>query len=181
MRILSKRSEEKLWEIFPLGVVCSSSCVITSLITTLLPPLVSPLCVQVSAVRVRVPAACGGPEVSTDLPLRGKTPRRSEPFAPRSVGGARTPRIPSKGCSDPHSLRPGSVATNGISLSTGGAELAGQQLFIISVAFTGSRGGGGGSAPLRPLLTSPANITPLNPLPFSTQPAFFFYLHFFFF
>lgn len=132
------------------SLVCSSSCIITrhSIPTAFIPtnkltpfPSPSPLCAQVSAVRVRVPAACGGPEVSTDLPLRGKTPRRSEPFAPRSVGGARMCSVPSKGWSDPRAQHPGSVAANEISLRTGGAELAGQQLFIISVAFTGSRGG----------------------------------------
>lgn len=52
--------------------------------------------------------------------------------------------VPSKGWSDPHATRPGSVATNGISLWTGSAELAGRQLFIISVTFTGTRAGAQG-------------------------------------
>lgn len=35
-------------------------------------------CVQVSALCVRVPAACRSAEVSTDLSLRGKTPQCSK-------------------------------------------------------------------------------------------------------
>lgn len=68
--------------------------------------------------------------------------------------------FPLKGWSDPRAMRPGSVATNGISLWTGSAELAGQQLFIISVTFTGTRAGAPGRVTaIRLLLTSSADIT----------------------
>lgn len=83
--ISSKRSEQKLWETVPPGVfTCVQRQLYHSIPTAFLPtnkvtPSPFPLCVQASALRVRVPAACGGPEVSTDLPLRGKTPRGAAP------------------------------------------------------------------------------------------------------
>lgn len=106
------------------------------------------VCVQVSSVRVRVPAACGSSEVSTDLSLRGESQRSRLCwcFYLREIWPCAA-CVHSEGWSDPHSTCPVSVATNWISSDSqcwASGLLAADGLFNINVAFSGSAAGAHG-------------------------------------